>query len=172
MKRSGFTMIELVFIIVILGILGSIAVPKMAASREDARIVSLRTDLGTIMQALPAMAMSQGPNNVNSFGDALSLNSGNWVGVDFATTNDQTLQNATRIYSVIQKNETVASSADNACVVARLDVAPNTDNDTGIDSGVKYLEIDTRSDTLCQRIAPASTQRIPLTGKNVKFDIK
>jgi len=36
MKHTAFTMIELVFVIVILGILAAIALPKLAATREDA----------------------------------------------------------------------------------------------------------------------------------------
>jgi len=52
-KRAGFTMIELVFVIVILGILASVAIPKMVATRDDAevaagvqRVSSLITDIG------------------------------------------------------------------------------------------------------------------------------
>lgn len=41
-------MIELVFIIVILGVLGAVAVPKMAASREDACLVRLRSELSAM----------------------------------------------------------------------------------------------------------------------------
>ena len=36
--KKGFTMIELIFVIVILGILASVAIPRLAATREDAEI--------------------------------------------------------------------------------------------------------------------------------------
>ncbi len=45
MRRLGFTMIELVFIIVILGILSAVAVPKMMMSRDDACYAKLRANL-------------------------------------------------------------------------------------------------------------------------------
>ena len=45
MKRSGFSMIELVFIIVIMGILAAVAVPKMMMSRDDACYAKLRANL-------------------------------------------------------------------------------------------------------------------------------
>lgn len=45
MKRFGFTMVELVFIIVILGILAAVAVPRMIMSRDDACYAKMRSNL-------------------------------------------------------------------------------------------------------------------------------
>ena len=36
MNKNAFTMIELIFVIVILGILAAVAIPKLAATRDDA----------------------------------------------------------------------------------------------------------------------------------------
>lgn len=41
MKRFAFTMIELVFVIAILGILAVVAIPKLSTTRDDARISNI-----------------------------------------------------------------------------------------------------------------------------------
>ncbi len=51
-NRSAFTMIELVFVIVVLGILGSIAISKMAVTRDDAQVVKGRSQVSAIRNAI------------------------------------------------------------------------------------------------------------------------
>lgn len=51
-KRNGFTMIELVFVIVVLGILAAVAIPKFAATRDDAQIAKGRSDVAAIRAAI------------------------------------------------------------------------------------------------------------------------
>ncbi len=45
--KNAFTMIELIFVIVILGILAAVAIPKLAATRTDAVAASMANNLAT-----------------------------------------------------------------------------------------------------------------------------
>src|SRR5579862_3820454 len=48
----GFTLIEIMVVIVILGVLAALVVPSVLARTDDARIVAAKTDIGAIRQAL------------------------------------------------------------------------------------------------------------------------
>ncbi|MDY5466865.1 MAG: type II secretion system protein [Campylobacter sp.] len=52
--KKGFTMIELIFVIVILGILASVAIPRLAATREDAEISATVANLRTLLSDVSA----------------------------------------------------------------------------------------------------------------------
>ena len=49
---AGFTLIEIMVVIVILGVLAALVVPKVLERPDDARAVAARSDIAAIMQAL------------------------------------------------------------------------------------------------------------------------
>ena len=58
--KKGFTMIELIFVIVILGILASVAVPRLASTREDAEISATVANLRTLVSDASSYYVANG----------------------------------------------------------------------------------------------------------------
>ncbi len=59
MKRAGFTMIELIFVIVILGILSAVALPKFIGVSDQARAGKCKAFVGTLNRTVGPTAWSQ-----------------------------------------------------------------------------------------------------------------
>ena len=59
MKRTAFTMIELVFVVVVIGILSAIAIPKLAATRDDAQMAKGRSDVAAIRAGIVSERQSR-----------------------------------------------------------------------------------------------------------------
>jgi general secretion pathway protein G len=104
-SKNAFTMIELVFVIVVLGILASIAMPRLAATRTDAEITKGRADVASIRSAIvterqaqlimgvttwiPALSSGtttlftgDGTRTLLMYGIAAGAGSGHWSGTD------------------------------------------------------------------------------------------
>jgi len=54
LNRKGFTLIELLIVVVIIGILAAIAIPKFAATKDKAKLASVKTDVRNMMTAQEA----------------------------------------------------------------------------------------------------------------------
>lgn len=117
MKRFAFTMIELVFVIVVLGILAAIAIPRFAATRNDAQIAKGRSDVSAIRAAIVSERQArllQGQSayiskldhvgNASADGDMLFDNNGSasstllQYGIASASTNGHWRKTAANIY--------------------------------------------------------------------------
>lgn len=57
---SGFTLIEVMVVVVILGILAAIIVPKIMSRPEQARIVKVKQDIAAIQSALDLYKLDNG----------------------------------------------------------------------------------------------------------------
>ena len=96
--RSAFTMIELVFVIVVLGILASIAVPRLIATKDDASAMTSATLLKDTIVQLTAYYTINGKlpaksyNNSETWTKCLTITlTSDTIGIDDANLNDEPL---------------------------------------------------------------------------------
>lgn len=59
-KNSGFTLIEILVVITILGILGALVIPKIMDRPNDARVAATKQQLADIVQALNLYKLDAG----------------------------------------------------------------------------------------------------------------
>ena len=79
--KNAFTMIELIFVIVIIGILAAVAIPKLTATRDDARVSEMAMNIMQGVSEIASYAISHGDTEDNlskiSNGIASLVESGN-----------------------------------------------------------------------------------------------
>ena len=71
--KKGFTMIELIFVIVILGVLASVAIPRLAATRDDAEVAKAATNLATAVSDITAYYTAKGSFTSGSNGTGTTI---------------------------------------------------------------------------------------------------
>lgn len=59
-RQRGFTLIEIMVVVVILGILAALVVPKVLDRPDQARATAARQDIGGLMQALKLYRLDHG----------------------------------------------------------------------------------------------------------------
>ncbi len=59
-RVGGFTLIEIMVVITILGILAALIVPRVVGRTDDARIAAARQDIASVMQALKLYRLDNG----------------------------------------------------------------------------------------------------------------
>lgn len=152
--RKGFTMIELIFVIVILGILAAVAIPRLAATRDDAEISKAATNVATAVAELTSYYTAQGEWN----SDYTKMS-----GV-LSTTGGITVKTDTDCIKLVGKDKAVAGDI------------PNTRTDVKVDDPILLVEFKATPDTAACKGVQSAVQKIKdsspirVGGSGVKFN--
>ena len=125
--KKGFTMIELIFVIVILGILASVAVPRLASTREDAEISATVANLRKLVSDASSYYVAHGHFNAAKWRDFTNvpLRKGNRDLVDGKTEITGTADGGAVYLSAGGVNCIVVRVADRAAAApAHIEIGP------------------------------------------------
>jgi len=143
-KRNAFTMVELIFVIVIIGILAAVAIPKLAATRDDAKIASIARDIGIASGDIAAYVLANGSSSSD-----LSI-------MSFAV--DILIKSAEAVSSPYQLS--IKAGNVNDCITLRID----TNSTIGETLLVEYGSSTDRECNSLQSIINDNAYSIPLRG--------
>ena len=72
-RRSGFTLIEILIVVVILGILAAIVIPQFTNASQDAQVSAVKSQLQTIRSQVELYRIKNGSDNLVGSADADAL---------------------------------------------------------------------------------------------------
>jgi general secretion pathway protein G len=78
--KSAFSLLELIFAIVILGIVASFAIPKYIDTKDTALVSTIKRDLNTAVTSIQSYYLLN--QKIDKISDALSVNDTNWTQTD------------------------------------------------------------------------------------------
>ena len=132
--KKGFTMIELIFVIVILGVLASVAIPRLAATRDDAEVAKAATNLTTAVSDITAYYTAKGSFYETSTGGGLTQNK---------------ITDFTKITNALTKEGKLNVKGKTTCVTVEL-----PGNATNASSKVELtLKFTPSADAVCKQLA-------------------
>jgi len=74
--KKGFSLLELIFAIVVIGIIGTFAIPKYLETKDSALIAALKRDITTVTTSIQSYHLIN--QKLDKISDAIDINNNNW----------------------------------------------------------------------------------------------
>jgi general secretion pathway protein G len=127
--KKAFSMLELIFVIIILGILASFAIPNLSATRSDAKAVSVKSDIKLAIDSISAYYMAKG--QITDISKTVTLDDTRWT---IANNTNGTANLAYIFKTVANDKECVRVEIDDVVVtdkILRTSIAKNATGTSG-----------------------------------------
>ena len=82
--KSAFSLLELIFAIVILGIIASFAIPKYIDTKDSALVSTIKRDVNTAVNSIQSYYLLN--QKIEKISDAMTINNTNWTVTDTKLT--------------------------------------------------------------------------------------
>ena len=76
-NKNSFTLLEMIFAIVVIGILASFAIPKFFNTTTDAKVSSLQRDINTVITSIQSYYLVN--MKIEKISDSINLNNKLWT---------------------------------------------------------------------------------------------
>jgi prepilin-type N-terminal cleavage/methylation domain-containing protein len=127
-NRKGFTLIELLIVVVIIGILAAIAIPKFAATKDKAKLASVKTDLRNAMTAEEAYFSDN-----SKYASIAALKTANLVNYSSGNVPGATDKGDDAGYTISMKNTTISTGVKECIVYGGADATAANKADGAIE---------------------------------------
>lgn len=119
--KKGFSLLELIFAIVIIGVIASFAVPKFLDTKDSAVVSTLKRDISSIISSIQTYHLQVG--KIDNISDAITLNSQNWTTDE---TNSKKISDFKSCVTIEVKSDEISltldeSNTDNVCAKLKED---------------------------------------------------
>jgi len=148
--RNAFTLIEFIFVIVIIALLAGLAIPKFSATRDDAKISAKAQNIMIAANEIASFAVSRGYTEANLTDMSNSIKS--------MVSRDEAIDTGS-----YQANIKVDDSED--CISIKID-------DNGTNTEVLKIEFGSNTNAYCDKLRSlidAEAFPIPLHGNLISY---
>ncbi len=75
--KSAFSLLEIIFVIVIFGIVASFAVPKFMDTKDSAQVTTIKRDVNTAINSIQSYYLLN--QKIEKISDTMTISSDNWL---------------------------------------------------------------------------------------------